>query len=72
MYIQFKFTILFNFYYKILKYKKKKKKSVVFIMEIFLIFVLFWIMDLLIGACKMTVSVCAAIWYWKSNKTVIK
>jgi len=45
---------------------------VVFIMEIFLIFVLFWIMDLLIGACKMTVSVCAAIWYWKSNKTIIQ
>ncbi|OUM60913.1 hypothetical protein PIROE2DRAFT_69675 [Piromyces sp. E2] len=33
-------------------------------------FLFFWIMDLLIGICKITVSVCAAIWYWNTNKTV--
>ncbi|ORX51162.1 hypothetical protein BCR32DRAFT_288145 [Anaeromyces robustus] len=38
----------------------------------FLIFVFFWTMDLLIGICKMTVSVCAAIWYWNTDKTIIQ
>jgi len=33
-------------------------------------FLFFWIMDLLIGVCKISVSVCAAIWYWNTNKTV--
>jgi len=41
-------------------------------LDVFVMFVFLWMLDILIGVCKMTVSVCAAIWYWKSNKTIIQ
>ncbi|ORX59315.1 hypothetical protein BCR36DRAFT_408810 [Piromyces finnis] len=45
---------------------------IITVIEIFTIFFFFWIMNLLIGICKVTVSVCAAIWYWDTNKTIIQ